>query len=68
LLLISDNYQNGWVDVRSPTPARVPHPVSCNVNNAYSFITALLISLILYDLDQEGLTSNMRKRSRRERK
>jgi len=39
-------YRSIWVDVRSPTPARVPHPVSCNVNKAYSFMTALIISLI----------------------
>jgi len=42
------------MDLRSPTPARVPHPVSCNVNKAYSFMTALLISMILCDTEHKG--------------
>lgn len=33
------------LDVRSPIPVRVPHPVSCRVKRAYSFMMALGVSL-----------------------
>lgn len=35
-------------NLRSPIPVRVPHPVSCNVNKAYSFIIALRLSAFTF--------------------